>query len=192
MNKVIYIHTTSEFEYPCIYGLPDPINEFMYSKYKVQVFLYSGAYTGSMPGQNNLKEVAMPADKHPQYQEELERCRYTLEHVDECLKVTAEKKERLDKEVERIKKHFNPHSSQDYLDLTVNSLLQGSSGLKIRNLVTARSKPYFARVDFREKGRDTSEKLYIGKMSLMREDDQQVIIIDWRAPVANLDRKSVV
>lgn len=128
----------------------------------------------------------MSTAKHPSYPEEHERCRYTLDLVESTLKSTVEKKERLDREVERIKKNFNPHSSQDYLDLTVNSLLQGSAGLKIRNLITARSKPYFARVDFCENGRDIPEKLYIGKMSLMREDDRQIVIVDWRAPIANL------
>jgi DNA helicase-2/ATP-dependent DNA helicase PcrA len=52
--------------------------------------------------------------------------------------------------------------------------------------VAARSKPYFARVDFKEKEKDSSEKFYIGKMALIREEDQELIIIDWRAPVANL------
>ena len=52
--------------------------------------------------------------------------------------------------------------------------------------MSARSKPYFARIDFLEKGKDSAEKLYIGKMSLIRDENQKLIIIDWRAPVANL------
>ncbi len=128
----------------------------------------------------------MPAANHPAYQEELERCRYTLDYVEKTLEATYGKKEKIDKEVERLKKHINSDSSQNYIDLMINSLLQGSMTLKLRNLVTATSKPYFARVDFREIDGKETEKLYIGKMSLMREEDQQVIIVDWRAPVANL------
>ncbi|MCX7711411.1 MAG: UvrD-helicase domain-containing protein [Clostridia bacterium] len=128
----------------------------------------------------------MPAANHPAYQEELERCRYTLDYVGKTLEATLGKKEKLDKEVDRIKKHLNSDSSSNYVDLMVNTLLQGSMELKLRNLITARSKPYFARVDFQEDGKKDSEKLYIGKMSLMRDEDQQVIIVDWRAPIANL------
>jgi DNA helicase-2/ATP-dependent DNA helicase PcrA len=52
--------------------------------------------------------------------------------------------------------------------------------------VAAKNKPYFARIDFAEKEKKDAEKLYIGKMSLIRDEDQRLIIIDWRAPVANL------
>ncbi len=128
----------------------------------------------------------MPAANHPAYQEELERCRYTLDYVGKTLEATLKKKEKLDQEVDRIKKHLNADSSLNYVDLMVNTLLQGSMALKLRNLITARSKPYFARVDFAEEGKRMPEKLYIGKMSLMREEDQEVVIVDWRAPIANL------
>lgn len=128
----------------------------------------------------------MPAANHPAYAEELERCRYTLDYVEKTLESTLGKKEKVDRDVESIKKHFNSESSQNYIDLMINTLLQDTMALKLRNLVTAKSKPYFARVDFAEKDKKEGEKLYIGKMSLMREEDQQVIIVDWRAPVANL------
>lgn len=128
----------------------------------------------------------MSAINHPAYREELERCNYTLEYVEKSLNTAVAKKERIDTDVERLKKHFNSESSQDYIDLLINTTLQSSLALKVRNLVTARSKPYFARIDFMEKGSGIMEKLYIGKMSLMREEDQEIIIVDWRAPIANL------
>lgn len=128
----------------------------------------------------------MPAEKHPAYKEELERCEYTLQYVDKSLDSAIVKKERIDSDVDRIKRHFNSDSSQDYIDLIINTTLQDSLALKLRNLKTALGKPYFARIDFKEKDKETPEKLYIGKMCLMREDDQEVIIIDWRAPIANL------
>ncbi|HEY9161077.1 MAG TPA: RNA polymerase recycling motor HelD [Desulfomonilia bacterium] len=88
--------------------------------------------------------------------------------------------------MEQLKRHQSGDSSQSYVELMINSLLQGSMELKLRNLYTATGKPYFARVDFTEEGKEKKENLYIGKMSLMREEDQEVIIVDWRAPVANL------
>ena len=128
----------------------------------------------------------MPAVNHPDYKEELDRCNYTLQYVEKCLERTLAKKNRIDRDLEWTRKHFNSDNSQHYIDIIVNSLLQGTMDIEIRNLMSARSKPYFARIDFLEKGKDSAEKLYIGKMSLIRDENQKLIIIDWRAPVANL------
>lgn len=129
----------------------------------------------------------MPAANHPAYKEELERCNYTLKYVDKSLEATVAKKNRIDKDLDRVKRHFNSENSQNYIDMIINSQLAGSLGLRVRNLVTAQSKPYFARIDFSEtEKKGEPEKLYIGKMSLMREEDQEMIIVDWRAPIANL------
>jgi DNA helicase-2/ATP-dependent DNA helicase PcrA len=128
----------------------------------------------------------MPAANHPEYKAELERCRYTLDYVKKTLDATLNRKKKLDSDVEHLKRHQSGDSSQSYVELMVNSLLQGSMEQKLRNLYTATGKPYFARVDFTEEGKDKKESLYIGKMSLMRQEDQEVIIVDWRAPVANL------
>lgn len=128
----------------------------------------------------------MPVVNHPDYREEAERCKYTLMYVDKSLESTLIKKGRVDSDLERVRKHFNAENSQDYIDIIVNTLLQGSMDVKLKNLVTAKSRPYFARIDFTEKEKAEAEKLYIGKMSLIREEDQKLVIVDWRAPVSNL------
>lgn len=128
----------------------------------------------------------MSAADHPDYKEELDRCNYTLQYVEKSLERTLAKKNRIDRNLEWTRKHFSGDNSQHYIDIIVNSLLQGTMDIEIRNLMSARSKPYFARIDFLEKGRDSAERLYIGKMSLIRDEDQKLIITDWRAPVANL------
>lgn len=128
----------------------------------------------------------MPAKNHPAYKEELERLNYTLSYVEKNLEVMTKRKNTLDEDMEKGKKHFSSDNSQQYIDLMIGSMLQDRAGVKLRNLVAARSKPYFARVDFKETEKDFIEKLYIGKMALIREDNQELIIVDWRAPVANL------
>ncbi len=128
----------------------------------------------------------MPAEKHPAYGEEIERLRFTLGYVEESIGSMTGRKSRLDEEVSRGKRHFNSESSQQYIELMINSMLQERAELKLRNLLTARSRPYFARIDFLEAEKESAEKLYIGKMALIREEDQELIIVDWRAPVANL------
>lgn len=128
----------------------------------------------------------MPAEKHPAYREELERLKYTLGYVEKSLEGMTRKKDVLDGDVAKGKKHFNSDNSQQYIELMINSMLQERAELKVRNLLAARSRPYFARIDFHEDGRRDAEKLYIGKMALIREEDQELIIVDWRAPVSNL------
>ncbi|MDF2592278.1 MAG: helicase [Clostridia bacterium] len=128
----------------------------------------------------------MSAKNHPAYKEELKRLSYTLEYVEQNLSALTARKSDLDKDMESGKKHFSSENSQQYIDLMIGSMLQDRADVKLRNLIAARSKPYFARVDFQENEKQSSEKLYIGKMALIREEDQELIIVDWRAPVANL------
>ena len=128
----------------------------------------------------------MSAKNHPAYKEELQRLSYTLEYVEQSLRVLTARKSGLDEEMDRGKKHFSSENSQQYIDLMIGSMLQDRASVKLRNLIVARSKPYFARVDFQEKEKPSSEKFYIGKMALIREENQELIIVDWRAPVSNL------
>lgn len=128
----------------------------------------------------------MAAEKHPSYKEELERCNYTLGYVERSLESTIKRKEKLDNDIDNVSKHFTSENSQSFIDMMINTTIRDSLALRLRNLFVARSKPYFARIDFREKDSNKKENLYIGKMSLMRDEDQEVIIVDWRAPIANL------
>lgn len=128
----------------------------------------------------------MPAKNHPAYKEELKRLEYTLDYVEENLKTMTVRKSTLDKDIDQGKRHYNSESSQAYIDLMIGTMLQDRADVKLRNLIAARSKPYFARVDFKEAEKTEAEKIYIGKMALIREEDQELIIVDWRAPVSNL------
>ena len=128
----------------------------------------------------------MSAANHPAYKQELERCRYTLEYVEKSLERALEKRNKIGNELENVKRHMSGDSSADYTSIIVNTMLHDSLALKVKNLYTARSKPYFARIDFQETGANKIENLYIGKMSLARDEDQEIIIVDWRAPISNL------
>ncbi|MEG1002593.1 MAG: DEAD/DEAH box helicase family protein, partial [Clostridium sp.] len=46
--------------------------------------------------------------------------------------------------------------------------------------------PYFGRVDFREKRSAEIENIYIGKHSISDSGNGEEVVIDWRAPVADL------
>lgn len=128
----------------------------------------------------------MSLKNHPFYKEENERLINTLELVTKTLKESKQNKTKIDEEIDRLLKSGTSDSSLDYVDLSVSKLLQGSFTLRVKNLIEAEKKPYFARIDFLEEGENELEKLYIGKMCLIREEDMKPVIIDWRAPVASL------
>jgi len=137
--------------------------------------------------QNQPAEQKQPAiRRHPDWEPELAHLSYTLDLVAQSLTESEKTKRSIDSEVNRLKETGDPDSSIDYVDLSVNLLVQGSLDLKLRNLHEASRKPYFARVDFQEDGAKSAEQYYIGKMVLIREDDMRPVIIDWRAPVASL------
>lgn len=56
---------------------------------------------------------------------------------------------------------------------------------KLSDIKNIKDKPYFARMDFRENGKKL-EKFYIGKISILDNKTAYPIIVDWRAPIANL------
>ena len=128
----------------------------------------------------------MSEKKGPVYREELNNLLYTLDLVKKNIGELRESKSRIDREIDRLLRTGSSDSSLDYVDLSTDKLLQSAFALKLKNLMEAERKPYFARIDFHEGAGNETEKLYIGKMCLIREDDMKPVIIDWRAPVASL------
>lgn len=55
---------------------------------------------------------------------------------------------------------------------------------RLKTLAAMSGNPYFARIDFTEAA-EAPETLYLGIASL-RDKDENTIVIDWRAPIANL------
>ncbi len=56
---------------------------------------------------------------------------------------------------------------------------------KLKNLNKAISIPYFARIDFKENNSNNERKIYIGKTGILN-DKYDVIVTDWRAPIASI------
>ncbi|WP_276354593.1 RNA polymerase recycling motor HelD [Cohnella caldifontis] len=55
----------------------------------------------------------------------------------------------------------------------------------VERLARMHDNPYFARIDFAETGRGP-EQIYIGRASLMSDDDETFWVYDWRAPISSL------
>lgn len=123
---------------------------------------------------------------HPDYNEEIERLNYTLNYLRGYNENVESEKSRVDKDVDYGMKHYNSDNAEQFNDLVINKVLKESLAQKLKDVDKSLLKPYFARVDFLEQGTSNVQKLYIGKMSLLRDKDQETIIIDWRAPIATL------
>ncbi|MEC0125195.1 RNA polymerase recycling motor HelD [Paenibacillus pabuli] len=55
-----------------------------------------------------------------------------------------------------------------------------------KNLNRLLPSPYFGRIDFKEKGLNFSEQIYIGVSSFVDQDGLSFLIYDWRTPIASL------
>lgn len=69
-------------------------------------------------------------------------------------------------------------------ELTLRYQSAEAKAKRLNTLQTMAQSPYFARIDFRE-DQEPTETLYLGIASL-RDKNDNTIIIDWRAPIANL------
>jgi len=63
---------------------------------------------------------------------------------------------------------------------------QRHSAAYLDKLKRLRRSPYFGRIDFREQGEESTEKIYLGIASFREDDSDQFLVYDWRAPVSSL------
>lgn len=122
---------------------------------------------------------------HNDYLEEKERLEYTVSEVTKELSRSRSGNEGLSATMETLRKRRNGDNSQAFVEMMVSSMLLERNDTRLKNLKKARKKPYFCRVDFTESNGE-EETYYIGKTGLLREEDQDLVIMDWRAPAANL------
>ena len=88
------------------------------------------------------------------------------------------------------------HSSNDFdnvvemvqyleeLNMRTSSYLAGTN--EIEKLKKMQESPYFARIDFTEKESEEKEKIYIGRYSLIDDDNHNMLVFDWRSPIASI------
>ncbi|WP_440895094.1 HelD family protein [Amphibacillus sp. Q70] len=70
-------------------------------------------------------------------------------------------------------------------DFTEN-VLEDSRQRVRKSLTIAKKEPYFARLDFKDEENEEVKAIYIGKAGVFDENTGEVLITDWRAPIASL------
>ena len=93
------------------------------------------------------------------------------------------------KKYEEVIEYYNqrleviPKLYKNNIAMMQNSIERCSARLRLMEKNV--DKPYFARLDFARDGETKTEQLYIGKVGVMDEDNNN-ITIDWRAPVSSM------
>lgn len=106
----------------------------------------------------------------------------TKEWIEEQLLNTEKKCEEYEKKVATLKKSSRGTFSTE---LILAQNIQDFANKDLHKYNESKDNPYFARIDFKEKIRDV-ESFYIGKFGLIDEVKNEEVVIDWRAPLANL------
>lgn len=99
-----------------------------------------------------------------------------------------EEQARLEQAIEEMEAHLNMlraipvYTGHDVTEQVLESIREN----KRRNLEQAAPEPYFGRLDFQESGKLAPTPMYIGKFGIEKADSPELMVIDWRAPVASL------
>ncbi len=109
----------------------------------------------------------METEIQSSYQEELHKLEETMKEIDLQLQNLAQ---------------IPVYNGPDHTEQVLESIRSD----RRRKLTAAHPEPYFGRLDFQESGKSQPSPLYIGKVGVERDSSNELMVVDWRAPVASL------
>ena len=125
----------------------------------------------------------MLAQEHRDFQEE-------RKHLEEILAWVMEERDFLENYEEGLKKQILEirKTVTHLMDerLLAKQQLHKITARNVENLHKAQETPYFGRIDFQEGWREDIENIYIGKYGLHDKDNEIPLVVDWRAPIADV------
>lgn len=114
-------------------------------------------------------------------QEEREVLLQKKKVIKEEIKEKKSKFKDVEKRLNKLNKEIKTFSEEK----VANEIIFNHLSQDIAKYEEALSEPYFGRVDFREH-RGFTENIYIGKKGISNSKDGEEVVVDWRAPVADL------
>ena len=87
-------------------------------------------------------------------------------------------------EIQDMYKRYHDNDPEIFTELSNTITMHDNMKQALAKNLRALKKAYFGRIDIKEPGRE-QETFYIGKGGVMK-DGTKIIIIDWRAPIANV------
>ncbi|MCU9612796.1 UvrD-helicase domain-containing protein [Caldibacillus lycopersici] len=122
-----------------------------------------------------------------EFQKEEEHLAYTKGYMEILLQEAEQNQEKLKEELQQSLAELKDlDSSLSYTSLLSNTKFLEMATKELDALKRVKSKPYFARIDFKKNDQNQEDVYYFGKTSLYERDSQEPIIVDWRSPVASL------
>lgn len=123
------------------------------------------------------------------------------EYLAKTLNIIKNNKEKLIQKVAKVNSVFRQkikEHGEDFKDLERNDDLSNSfsqlghleeegnqAERDLKRTLLQEKTPYFARIDFTPKGKDKTQKIYIGIGNVLDENNK-IYVIDWRAPISSL------
>ena len=104
-----------------------------------------------------------------------------------CANIDNYQKEvtRMSAEIQEMLDHYHDNDAEVYTILSNTITLNDHMKRALQKNVKAKQKPYFGRIVFHDETLDKEESIYIGKGGISK-DMTHWVVIDWRAPVANV------
>lgn len=134
-------------------------------------------------GDNNVPM----AQRHPDFSQESERLQMTKAYMKKMIEIIIENRSKQRAEMKQAMIDYDYlDSSQSYITILVNAQLLEYGEKNFDQFTRGLKKPYFARIDFKEDGSQEFKRYYIGKLSLLTQEDREPLIIDWRSPIASV------
>lgn len=81
--------------------------------------------------------------------------------------------------------NYRSNNPELHNELVVGMDLQSQAEKSLLKNLLAKDKPYFGRIDYTEHGEEKEFSLYIGKNGVMKSPSE-LLIVDWRAPIASV------
>lgn len=95
------------------------------------------------------------------------------------------KLEIMDLEIQSLYDHYHSNNPELHNELLVSISMEAQVKTELRKNRNAKKKPYFGRIDYKDETEGETYSLYLGKNGV-RRDRTNVLIVDWRAPVASI------
>ena len=125
----------------------------------------------------------MEAKKHEAYTNERTWLNDTLNWIDVESKKLEIDDTQLLKEISDLKKEVSTALDERLL---LKLQMQQAVAIDRDKLDNISQSPYFGRIDFKEKFQDELETIYIGKFGLYDSAKGNMLVLDWRAPMASI------
>ena len=123
----------------------------------------------------------MSVQEHPAFKEEERTLAATLLRVDQESAFLTVRNQELLLEIARSQGKEGMDSAYRFACI---SLENNTNHFAILDII--KDQAYFARLDFCEEGSSENETIYLGKIGFISRETSEVVIVDWREPIATL------